>query len=298
MKSERRHELQHNDLAEWAVKTYESVLPYRNSIIIGTLLVAIVAIGLSIWRSRAQAQAAESWNTVEMPEAIIYPVYSSPEYVNRMDQYLQKYSGTPAGDWARILAADTYLSFGESLLMSSKEQAEKALGLALDAYKASLNSSDWMIRQRAMFGTAKILETQGKLADATAAYQKMNEEYPQGMYKAVADQRIERLGKPDTAEFYQALAQFTPKPPKESPAKESPRGKLEGIGSLPENPEEPALTPPTKPGSSGSGAGASPPKTSATELSPPPLETPKSTAAEPALPKPEAPKATAAEPAK
>ena len=32
MKSDRRHELRHNDLAEWILKGYEQVVPYKNAI--------------------------------------------------------------------------------------------------------------------------------------------------------------------------------------------------------------------------------------------------------------------------
>ena len=50
MKSERRHELQHNDLADWFLTTYESMLPYRTVIIFGTLLVVVAAVAWTIWR--------------------------------------------------------------------------------------------------------------------------------------------------------------------------------------------------------------------------------------------------------
>ena len=33
MKRERRHELQHNDLAEWILKGYERIVPYKNAIL-------------------------------------------------------------------------------------------------------------------------------------------------------------------------------------------------------------------------------------------------------------------------
>ena len=41
MKSERRHELQHNDLAEWIITAYERIVPYRNALL-GVGLLAIV----------------------------------------------------------------------------------------------------------------------------------------------------------------------------------------------------------------------------------------------------------------
>jgi hypothetical protein len=151
-----------------------------------------------------------------------------------------------------------------------------------------------------LFGKARVLESTGKLAEATAAYQQLNTEFPKGTYTAIAEQRLEQLGKPDTAELYQALAQYSPKPKTEKPKTEipkeaekaaaGPRTKLENM-TLPENPEEPA--PPKTSGKaepSNSGAAASAPRTTVAPAAP------AAPAATSAAPKPEAPKPTAARP--
>ena len=72
-----------------------------------------------------------------------------------------------------------------------------------------------------MFGKARALEAliqnKDQLDEAVAAYQKLNEKFPKGTYQAVADRQIEQLQKKDAMAFYDALAQYTPRPKVESP---------------------------------------------------------------------------------
>ena len=233
MKSERRRELQHNDLAEWFLTTYQTMLPYRTSIIFGTLLVVVIAVAWVIWRNHSQATAAEAWNAVEINQAIIQypaaqmaPVYQFLGYAEVMDTQSRNYSGTPAGEWARLLAADTCLCVGENEIMTQKDTALQHFNIAMDHYdKTAAEMSNPIARQRAMFGKGRLLESVGKLPEATAAYQDLNKEYPKGIYKAVAEGRLEQLGKAETAGFYQALAKYTPKSKKEKPAEKKNAGK-------------------------------------------------------------------------
>jgi hypothetical protein len=271
MKSERRHELQHNDLAEWAIKIYQHVAPYRNAILGVVLLLIVAGITWTIWHGHSQGQAAEGWNAIGLPGV--------QADINRLEKASSEYKGMPAGEWAQVLAADTFLSASENQLKEHKDVANQYFNFALERYEKTLAASpDYMARERAMFGKARILESLGKLPEATAAYTDLNKAFPEGTYKAIADQRIEQLAKPEIAEFYKALAQYTPPPKKEAekPAA-SPRSKLENIAPLPENPEQPPMP---KPGDSSSGTAASSPKTSANSVQPK-IEIPKSSAATP-----------------
>jgi hypothetical protein len=271
MKSERRHELQHNDLAAWTIKTYEHVAPYRNAIIGATLLLVVGIVAWSIWRGHSEGQAAEGWNAIGLPGV--------QGNIQQLEKASADYKGNPAGQWAQVLAADTLLQVSESQGMEHKDVATQYCSFAVDRYEKTLAAPPpgYMARERAMFGKARALESLGKLEDAVRAYQDLNKEFPEGSYKAVADERLRKLDKPETAEFYRAFAQFTPKP-----TKESPRGKVDSLAPLPENPEEPPMpTPSVKPDGTTSGTAAAAPKTSAAP-------------ALPAVPKTEAPKSTAA----
>jgi hypothetical protein len=321
MKSERRHELQHNDLAEWSIRTYESILPYRLSILGVALLLVVGIVAWQIWHGHSVNQANDAWNAVEIPQAIVQfpaaqmsPVYAFPAYAGEMAKQSEAYPGTPAGDWAGVLTADSCLFLGQVQIVGGRDAALKYLEEAGNRYQKSLTTSAGpLANERAMFGKARILETAGKLPEATAAYQELNKEFPQGTYKAIADQRIEQLGKPEAAELYKAIAEFKPKPKKEAEKKEAeksaagPGGKAESM-KLPDNPDVPPIAAPVRPDASGSGTAPSAPKSSGSGAAPSIIdtltkpETPKSTSAAPDLPigpaLPVGPAPSAAPPAK
>lgn len=61
MKTERRHELQTNVLADWLGRQIEAIRPYTN-IIIGVAVVLLVVIGVySIWSAWSRSAAAQAW---------------------------------------------------------------------------------------------------------------------------------------------------------------------------------------------------------------------------------------------
>ena len=139
MKSERRHELQHNDLAEWAVRTYEGILPYRTSILGGSLLLVVGLAAWQIWHSHSQSQAVEAWNAVETGKTCLRQLYDYPQmaqqYAGMMQKANETYSGSPAGEWAQMLTADSCLFLGQSQLMGNNEAARNFLNEAGQRYE-------------------------------------------------------------------------------------------------------------------------------------------------------------------
>jgi len=62
MKSERRHELQHNALADWLVKAGETTKPYQN-IMLASIVLVVVALAAYSWMSReSSAQTTQAWD--------------------------------------------------------------------------------------------------------------------------------------------------------------------------------------------------------------------------------------------
>jgi hypothetical protein len=275
--------------------------------------VVVAAVGWVIWRNHVQSTAATAWNEVEITPAIIQypaaqmnPVYQFLGYAEVMDKASRDYSGTPAGDWARLLAADTCLAVGQNELITQRDNAAQHFNIAMDHYQKTVEAmSNPIARQRAMFGKGRLLESFGKIDDAKAAYQDLNEKYPKGIYAAIAEGRLTQLGKPETKEFYDALAKYNPKAKTEKPTPKKgsgntttgPRGKLDNM-TLPDNPEPVSPGETVKPGSSSgtaSGASTGTAKTSAAPAAPATSAAP-AVPATSAAPPSAAPKTTAATP--
>jgi hypothetical protein len=315
MKRERRHELQHNDLAEWIVKNYERIVPYKNAILGVGLLAIVLVIALWAWQSHRVAQSGEAWNSFGIP--VFQPQFMNEQTIGAMEHTVQTYPDTPAAEWAKVFAGDCALMIGTNKLLTDKKVGTEYLAQARDRYIDAVKTLTIpAAKQRAMFGKARaiesLIENETQLDQALAAYQELNDRFPEGMFKALATQQIEQLQKKDTLTFCRALARYTPKPKAESPQRQ-----LEKLGPLSENPpDEPG---PPKPAVQGGGNQPAskgqvpePSLTPKTPVNPNPAkkETPKADAtkpqtAEPDVPPPEAPKAKAtkteaakAEPAK
>ena len=64
MKSERRHELQHNELATWLIKSAEAIKPYQNIILAAVVVVLVGLLGYTLWlRDAAGAPAKPGTNS-------------------------------------------------------------------------------------------------------------------------------------------------------------------------------------------------------------------------------------------
>lgn len=280
MKRERRHELQHNDLAEWILKGYERILPYRNAIVGVALLAIVLIVSLMLWQSRAAAQAGEAWNSLGIP--VFQPQFLDDRTIGEMQKAIATHSGTPAAEWAEVFAGDAELAIGTNKIITDKKIGIEFLTRALDRYTKAVDTLTIpAAKEQAMFGKARALESliqnKEQVAKAVAAYEELNEKFPHGMFKPVVEQQIERLKKNDSLMFYEALAQYAPKPKVESP-----RSQLGKLGALPENPPgEPIPTTPARPKGSQSGATLGLPEPTLTPTEP----------AKPNAPKAEAPKA-------
>jgi tetratricopeptide (TPR) repeat protein len=240
MKSQRRHELQTNMLADWLGEWLGRIKPYQNAILATAILVVVVVLGFMWWRNRSASLAAEAWASVRLNE-------DAPQ---AYEDVAQRFPKTPAGEWSAILAADQYLLIGAIQLFHNKAMAVQALGRAEGLYlKALQEGSTPMAQERATFGLARTLECEGRLDDAVKRYQEVVERWPTGMFRAAAEDRIRDLGKESIKRFYDDFAKFNPKPP----AKEAGPGPKSKLGPPPENPPDVPATPtkpevPAKPG--------------------------------------------------
>ena len=232
MKSERRHELQTNALADWLGTTIERVRPYETTLLGVALLAAMLAVAGAWWRYHSAAQAAEAWQGM---------LAGNP---NVLFNLMEQHSGTPVGSLAGLVAGDYSYVQGVQQRFTNRAASNDALAKAADCYQRVLAAdTSPMAQERATFGLARVLETLNKLPEAEQGYKSVKERWPHGEFAAWASRRLADLEKPATKEFYDEFARFDPKP---SPA----GGDMPGKSSLskPDAPQEPAEEPLFRPG--------------------------------------------------
>jgi hypothetical protein len=200
MKSERRHELAENDLADSVESLAERFRPYVATILtaaIGGLVAVIVGLFVS---SRWEASQAESW------DACLAALTTGNEEAFR--EVLIRYPGTPAAQWAELVLADRAVSEATSLLFQkldpANDVAQQRLEQAVAAYQGLLSEQPTrMIAQRATFGLAKARECLGELDEARRGYETLASEYADSPMADLAAARATDLARADTQQFYE-----------------------------------------------------------------------------------------------
>ena len=216
MKTERRHELQKNQLADQLSHGIEAARPYTR--LLGAVLLAIVALvgGYAAYSARQSHKLQQAWDqyfaALEQASQVSGPTDPAIDKArNQLTDLAEKYAGTPVGYWSALVAAELELDRGEKLLLSDKPLAKDHLTRAVDQFRTVLsNAPQGPLPQRALFGLARAHESLGDLEKARDEYDKLAKQYPTGPYAEVAKQRAEDLNRDETKKFYDWLASYQP----------------------------------------------------------------------------------------
>ncbi|HZZ72818.1 MAG TPA: hypothetical protein VFE24_11235 [Pirellulales bacterium] len=221
MKTERRHELQSNELATWINKHSKSIEPYFK-VILGVLIAGVVvALAYTFISNRTQAKEAAEWDKF---------FEGSKESLGGITE---RYSANSAlGVMARLAIADTNLQDGLASLFKDRGEANKNLKLALDDYTTvASDSQDVVLVQLAHCGKAKAEEALNELDAARKDYQFLVDQGKDAIFADYAKQRLTELNRPSIKDFYDRVATFNPKP--STPELKSPFGGLPDATTLP-----------------------------------------------------------------
>jgi hypothetical protein len=251
MRTDRRHELHTNVLADWLGIQIDRLRPYsRMALAVALGVVVLGGVGMYI-RSQSTARQDQQWleyyqamdlvRGENKPEALIALV-DSPSVQQ-----------TPVGYWAACGLGDYYLRDGLSQLFSNRAVANEKLKSAVGAYaQVSQQTKYPMLAQRALLEMGSAHEGLNELDQARKSYDKIVSTWPGGSFETAAKQRIAELDKKSTPQFYDWFFAMAPQ-----------RGGILG-GGLPgvrpgfgDLPKEGAFTPPVGDESSAGGKSGS-----------------------------------------
>lgn len=204
MKSERRHELRENDLADSVEQLSERLRPYVTpilSVAIGAIVLVLISLFVS---SRWEATRSESWDT-----CLAALVTGDPEGFREV---ILRYPGTPAAQWAELILAERNLSEATDLLFAkmdpANDVARERLQTAAAAYADVLSQRPPdMVAERATMGLAKARESLGELDQARRGYEAVADEYPSSPMANLATEHADDLARDTTKAFYNWFAE-------------------------------------------------------------------------------------------
>ncbi len=251
MKSDRRHELEHNTLADWigaGAARYREYLPT-----IGVAGIAVIALVLALvfWSGRSGTSAAHAWQE-----------FFNADDPAQLKSIADRYQGSEVALWARLDLADAYTFEASRKLATDRDTAlarlREAEQIYADVLKSDASHSAKMrteVVRRAALPEAKIWEIMGDRAQAIDHYRAIADQYAAIAPDVAAEARSRAadLETPEAADFYQWLAQYkppaaqTPLPPNADDLFPPLPDKDEPAGTSGDKPGEPANTQAEKP---------------------------------------------------
>jgi predicted negative regulator of RcsB-dependent stress response len=207
MKTERRHELQHNELSDHMGVLLERIRPYSAGIAISIIAIVVALMLYSFWQGQQQTQNAEAW------EAYFAATQSIVPDLEKLEQVSTQFPREDVGLWARIMLADHQLAEGTEDLFRDRAKARTNLAKAVENYDhVHSNTRDDALRERADIGLARAYEAQGDLEKARQRYQVLLQNSPNGPFGMLARERLDDLEKEPAKEFYDWFGKEEPKP--------------------------------------------------------------------------------------
>tara|TARA_R110002049_G_scaffold305056_2_gene501054 strand:- start:23184 stop:24107 length:924 start_codon:yes stop_codon:yes gene_type:complete len=208
MNSDRRHELQENELAAHLARVNKAIEPYSKliAVVVGAVVLGVIA--LALYQSKSSGDRSDA--TLALIDA------SMSEDPSDLSQIAATYPTTSAAAWAKLYEGNSLLTQAMQSLFVDRTAAEDSIREARAAYNSALASSDdRIIRSRAHFGLARASEALGEVETAISEYKLTVDADESESMVALARRRIESLESPETQDFVEWFAEqdFAPADP-------------------------------------------------------------------------------------
>ena len=207
MKTQRRHELQTNQLADRIGVYIQKVRPYQKPILYGLATVAVLGAAVLYLSNLQQAKAGASWEDYfgamveQQPEALA--------------EVARLHSGSTAALWARQAAGDMKLSTGAMLLFRDRNEARKNLKDAEKEFLAIEQDGARypMLLQRARYGLGQVYESLCEVDKARDYYKKVASAEPDSALGQLAQRRHDQIAGQDPDRWFAWFEKQVPKTP-------------------------------------------------------------------------------------
>ena len=156
MKTERRHELETNELSDWLTTFLNDVKPYAKLIAALAVLVAVGIFLITFGAAQRRKNLALAWTdlfAMQVDADQTFDPDKKSESVDKLINLAEQEKGSPVGAWALQSAGDVSLALGSDKLWEDRAAANQLFQAAVKHYENSLSSANHdVLRQRAVDG--------------------------------------------------------------------------------------------------------------------------------------------------
>jgi hypothetical protein len=213
MKSEHRHQLETNILADWLGKQLEGLEQHKTTIVAAFAILVALGLVVVFATSGEDPVASQQWS-------FYHAAFANPDPTTFLAGILDKNtSSNSATLWTKKTLADRYLGRGTQMLFLNKTEAVEKLEEAQKLYTDVERSagSNLELLHEARFGLARVMESLDRGDEAKKIYVNLAKLGPEtSLGKAAAD-AIKRLENPRNIETLAWFAQQKPNLPKGHP---------------------------------------------------------------------------------
>lgn len=194
MKSEERHQLQTNYLADRLGGTLETARPYGRIVLLGVLGVGAIALAWGVYSSLNRKSVSAAWTE--------YYFSLNTGDAESFKAVMEGHPGTSAGVWALQTAGDEYLADGIDALYRDRARGEELLGKAIESFEEVKSKGQGELRTRALLGLAQTHESLGELDKAKEFYNQVVAAAFQPAVTEFARERLKHIESLGGKEFY------------------------------------------------------------------------------------------------
>lgn len=214
MKTERRHELQTNQLAKWTIRWLDRIKPYTTAILAGVLGAAVLYALYAYLTHNSSARQATAWQRYMGARVTDRTGAVDPAGLSDLQEVADEFPGSRAGDWARLALADAQRDQGADELFKDKAAASQSLNSAVENYELVQSSAphESSIGLWATMGLGQAHEFRSDLTKAKKAYQQVIDSWPNTPGARRAEARLAQLSRKSTQRFYDWFKKEEPAP--------------------------------------------------------------------------------------
>lgn len=202
MKSEERHQLEQNELADWLTKLIGRGKQYVPHVAAAVVLLFAVMWVYGLIAASRENKRGEAWRQffdAQTPEQI--------EVVS------ERHPGADLAPYAKLKIAQMLFQDGKAKLFNDRNDAVSKLDKATKAFEEVAAKAEFgsLLKSQALFGIAVCKETTGAINDAIAAYKRVIADCKDSGEAAYAERQLKLLESPEGKDFYAKVANYRPK---------------------------------------------------------------------------------------
>ncbi len=203
--SQKKRELEQNELADALTANLEKLQPYYSRIMLVVVAVVLGIVAVVFWNSTRRSVNEGQWEE--------YLDSTRFADIRGMEEVAKIYPDKPAGQLAMLHAADYDFARGSTSLVNDRDEFKDKIRKAIERYEVLVSDKyrvEPLLKRRATFALGHSHESLGEFDKARQYYQQLVDNAPDDPVGKLAAEGLERLADPSVVAIFDKFKQWQP----------------------------------------------------------------------------------------